>query len=64
MLYIGKAIELAADKEMKDRLQDFMLLVRNMNNDTYRRLFTMRMEQKLFSYPPVMIKEQEIEGMK
>jgi len=60
LLYIGKAIELAADKEMKDRLQDFMLLVRNMNNDTYRRLYTMRMEQKLFSYPPVNIKEQEM----
>lgn len=60
LLYIGKAIELAADKEMKDRLQDFMLLVRNMNNDTYRRLYTMRMEQKLFSYPSVNIKEQEM----
>lgn len=60
LIYIGKTIELVVDKEMKGRLQDFMLLVRNMNNDTYQRLYTMRMEQKLFSYPPVNIKEQKM----
>ena len=64
LLYVGTAVEFTVDKEMKDRLQEFMSLVRDMNKETYRKLYSMRMEQKLFSYPPVMIKEQEIEGMK
>lgn len=64
LLRIGTAVEFTVDKEMKDRLQEFMSLVRDMSEETYRKLYSMRMELKLFSYPPVMIKEREIEGMK
>ena len=57
-------MEFTVDKEGKDRLQEFMSLVRDMNKETYRKLYSMRMEQKLFTYPPIMIREREIEGMK
>ena len=57
VLRIGMAMELAAEKEIKGRLEEFMLLVRNMREEIYQKLYAIRMEQKLFSYPPVNIKE-------
>ena len=57
VLRIAMAMELAADKEIRDRLEKFMQLVRNMREGIYQKLYTMRIEQKLFSYPPVTIKE-------
>ena len=57
VLRIGMAMELAAEKEIKGRLEEFMLLVRNMREEIYQKLYSIRMEQKLFSYPPVNIKE-------